>query len=125
MLTPLTQTLPIVAPDAWHLVGEGALVAGVMVVRDLWNSRNTKKQAATKKVERTTELDDRLQSIRHAISLTGDGIRAEITELAGEVKDLKAHVIGPDGQNGLRADVRELKDDVRGLLRRSPTPRKR
>lgn len=42
----------------------------------------------------------------------------KIDSLSDEVRDLKAHVIGPDGQNGLRGDVRELKYDVKGILDR-------
>lgn len=41
-----------------------------------------------------------------------------ITSLGMDIRDLQAHVIGPDGTNGLRGDVRELKADVRGLLDR-------
>lgn len=42
----------------------------------------------------------------------------KLDSLSGEVRDLKAHVIGPDGQNGLRSDVKELRTDVKGLLDR-------
>ena len=34
------------------------------------------------------------------------------------IAELKAYVIGPDGENGLRGDVRELKSDVKGILER-------
>lgn len=45
-------------------------------------------------------------------------IRSDVGKLGDEMRDLTAHVIGPDGQNGLRGDVRELKEDVRGILDR-------
>lgn len=45
-------------------------------------------------------------------------IRADVGKLGDDMRDLTAHVIGPDGQNGLRGDVRELKEDVRGILER-------
>lgn len=41
-----------------------------------------------------------------------------MSTLTLEVRDLRAHVIGPDGENGLRGDVRELKEEVSGLLTR-------
>ena len=34
------------------------------------------------------------------------------------LRELKAHVIGPDGENGLRGDVREIKARVIGLEER-------
>lgn len=45
-------------------------------------------------------------------------ISEDVGEVKNEVRDLKAHVIGPDGQNGLRSDVRELRADVKGILER-------
>jgi hypothetical protein len=42
-----------------------------------------------------------------------------------ELRDLKAHVIGPDGENGIRGDVRELKEDVKGILERERDSRSR
>lgn len=38
-----------------------------------------------------------------------------INECRGDIKDLKAHVVGPDGKNGLRSDVQEIKARVIGL----------
>lgn len=44
-----------------------------------------------------------------------NAIESGVAQLGVELRDLKAHVIGPDGENGLRSDVRELKSDVRAL----------
>ncbi len=41
-----------------------------------------------------------------------------IDDLKAGIAELKAYVIGPDGENGLRGDVRELKSDVKGILER-------
>jgi hypothetical protein len=45
-------------------------------------------------------------------------IEESVAKTTGEVRDLKAYVIGPDGQNGLRGDVREMKERVGGLEER-------
>lgn len=72
----------------------------------------------------TEGLDRRLATLandlRTAIGLTGDSIRNDVTSLSTDVRDLKAYVVGPDGQNGLRGDVKELKTQVTGLLSREP-----
>jgi hypothetical protein len=38
--------------------------------------------------------------------------------LSTGIAELKAYVIGPDGENGIRGDVRELKQKVEGILDR-------
>ncbi len=63
--------------------------------------------------------------LRTAISLRADSLDSGLAELKSDVQDLKAYVIGPDGQNGLRGDVRELKTQVTGLLAREPSQRRR
>lgn len=45
-------------------------------------------------------------------------VSIKLDSLSNDVQDLRAHVIGPDGQNGLRGEVREIKTDVRGILER-------
>lgn len=72
------------------------------------------------KKERNEELDTRLTSIRAAIDISNQTIRGDVTTLSGEVRDLKSHVIGPDGKNGLRGDVRTLQREFAELA-----PRKR
>jgi hypothetical protein len=42
-------------------------------------------------------------------------VRGDVTTLTMETRDLKGYVIGPDGENGLRGDVREIKARVIGL----------
>jgi hypothetical protein len=45
-------------------------------------------------------------------------IRDDLREVKDDVRDLRAFVVGPDGQNGLRGDVREIKSRVIGLEER-------
>lgn len=45
-------------------------------------------------------------------------ISVQINEVRDDVRDLSAHVIGPDGKNGLRSDVRKLEGRVDGLEER-------
>lgn len=60
----------------------------------------------------------RERSSSAAMGRFSEKISLEVREVRDEVRDLSAHVIGPDGQNGLRGDVRELKADVKGILGR-------
>ena len=39
----------------------------------------------------------------------------QIGQIRIDIRDLKAFVVGPDGENGIRADVREIKKRVIGL----------
>jgi hypothetical protein len=41
-----------------------------------------------------------------------------IDELELGLRELRVAMIGIDGENGIRGDVRELKDDVKGILER-------
>lgn len=47
-----------------------------------------------------------------------DAIARKITGVETQVAALSAHVIGPDGENGIRGDVREIKKQVDGILTR-------
>lgn len=45
-------------------------------------------------------------------------IETRCNQLQEEIRTVSAHVIGPDGENGLRGDVREIKARVIGLEER-------
>ena len=45
-------------------------------------------------------------------------IEDSLASVQTQVRDLSSHVIGPDGENGIRGDVRELKTAVNGILER-------
>lgn len=45
-------------------------------------------------------------------------VQKSLTKLSDDVRDLKAHVVGPDGQNGLRGDFRDIAKRVDGLEER-------
>jgi hypothetical protein len=45
-------------------------------------------------------------------------LSGQIAAINLELAELRAFVVGPDGENGIRGDVRELKRDVRRLLDR-------
>lgn len=46
------------------------------------------------------------------------GVHQRLDALQLEVHDLTAYVIGPDGENGIRGDVREMKQKIDGLEER-------
>lgn len=64
--------------------------------------------------------------IQHLVAKPGRAESANaLTELKTSIAELRAFIVGPDGENGLRGEVRELKDDVKGILERErvrPTP---
>lgn len=120
-MTPQT----LVTEPTLHMVGEGILLGAFMVIKGLWDDRKTSKRTAATKKERNEELDTRLNSLRQVISLNHDNLKGDVQAVSTEVRDLKAYVIGPDGQNGLRGDMRELKGKVEGLLTREPPARRR
>lgn len=45
-------------------------------------------------------------------------VEKSIAAVEKQVVALSAHVIGPDGENGIRGDVREIKKQVDGILDR-------
>ena len=87
---------------------------GTVFVSHLKGKRGQKAQSEGMDKKLTSLGND----LRTAINVRCDDLSREVSEVSGDVRDLKAYVIGPDGQNGLRGDVRVLKEDVRGLLDR-------
>jgi hypothetical protein len=87
------------SPEMWAAIGTSA---GTFVVA-AWTAIAAHKKGS----RRDTSSNKQLVEIKDAVG-----------ELKTEVAAVKSHVIGPDGQNGLRGDVRELKTDVKGLLER-------
>lgn len=101
MIEQLAQA-PVPVSHAKELYGLGAILL-VQIGAIINGAIQRKKQAP----QLGRELDKRLMPLD-----------IKIDSLSGEVRDLKAHVIGPDGQNGLRSDVKDLRSDVKGLLER-------
>lgn len=60
--------------------------------------------------------DERFADLRTAIGVGQQSLSDEMvkisTDLRADISKLSAHVIGPDGQNGLREDVRQLKVEL-------------
>lgn len=107
MLFRLVQVLPA-AVDPSHLIE--ALGLGVAYGVGKWFDHRKGKTRDTKDIVKSETLNRIERNVSH---LTKD-----VDDLTGDVRDLRAHLVGPDGQNGLRGDVRELKEDVKGILHR-------
>lgn len=117
-MTP--QTLPMPDASSMHWMTDLGIILA-MALSKVWDARFAHPRI---KKERNEELDSRLISLRTALDIGHQSIRDDLQGVVSRVQDLSAHVIGPDGQNGLRGEVREMKADVRGLLEREP-PRRR
>lgn len=59
-----------------------------------------------------------LETIAKKIDDNHKDTTVQFAAITREMLDLKAYVIGPDGENGLRGDVREIKEEVKGILNR-------
>jgi hypothetical protein len=95
--------------DTRAVLVEAAVMGAIVGVGKLFDHRANKKR----------DIRDRDRETRERASVTQmNRIEESVAETTGEVRDLKAYVIGPDGQNGLRGDVREIKERVRGLEER-------
>jgi hypothetical protein len=96
----LEQVLPP-ASGSRELVEAGAigLIVGAGKLWDYFHGRRARADATAngKKLDRISTAVDKVEL---------------------DVRDLRAFVVGPDGQNGLRSDVRELKSRVDGIEER-------
>lgn len=94
---------PAVASNLAELLSLGALLL-LKGVHEHWkDGRRDKKHSA--------ELTEQLEDVSTRFEKRCDGIERSVATLS-------AHVIGPDGENGIRGDVRELKVKMEGFERR-------
>lgn len=63
-------------------------------------------------------LDSRFTDLSLDLEQRFNGVSAEIGTVRAEVAEVRAFVVGPDGENGIRGDVREVKKRVIGLEER-------
>jgi hypothetical protein len=98
----LEQVFPA-SPSVGRDVIEAVAVGAIVGVGKLWDFFHGKKRERrdTQKLER--------------ISTQIEGVKGDINDVRDDVRDLRGFVIGPDGQNGLRGDVRTLTTRVNGL----------
>lgn len=108
----VAMTPPVIdhAKEVYALAGLAVTQAGA-VLAIMVNGRKRTRHAGV-------DMDRRFGDLRGDMRQIAAALQADVGECRSEIRDLKAHVIGPDGQNGLRGEVREIKDDVRGLLSR-------
>lgn len=66
-------------------------------------------------VKKDSAAHESRQSIRASLdTLTGtvEGLRTDVGDLREEVRETRAFVVGPDGQNGLRGDLRKAESRI-------------
>ena len=115
---PLAHAVPQLAPTTGLLSVHWLEAVGIVAAIALAKVYDARFAHPRIKKERNDELDSRLNSVRTAIDISSQAIRHDVTTLSGEVRDLKAHVIGPDGKNGLRGEVRIVQRELAALAPR-------
>lgn len=68
--------------------------------------------------ERDEKLEAALTSISNKVDHSAQSTDARCTAIERSVATLSAHIIGPDGENGMRGDLREVKARLIGLEKR-------
>lgn len=97
-LTQAAQNSPLVIAA----VALSSLSPLVVAAGTVWNRRRGVVNAATlSRIEKKVE-----------------NLSTDIDDLTGDTRELRVVIIGVDGNNGLRGDVRELKDDVKEITKR-------
>lgn len=95
-----------------------AVVGGILVLTQLgtvWLGHLKGKKGNVTMDGRLTSLGNNLKQI---IETRCDTLSDEVTGVRRDISTLSAHVIGPDGQNGLRGEVRQLKVELAQLAPR-------
>ena len=79
--------------------------------------------------ESQSHLQSALLGVKNDIRNDIDGVRDAVHALTSEVTAVRHFVVGPDGENGVRGDVRKLETRVEGIEDRErdakPKPRRR
>lgn len=60
-------------------------------------------------------LDERFVTLDLSLEQRFNGVTAQIGEVRADVAEVRAFCVGPDGENGFRGDLREVKARVIGL----------
>lgn len=97
------------APSVNRDLIEAGAIGAIVGVGKLWDHFHGKKRERrdTQKLERiSTQISD---------------VETKVDVMQGDVRDLRGFVIGPDGQNGLRGDMRTLTKRVDGIEDRERT----
>lgn len=67
-------------------------------------------------------LEAGFSELRQTVQTTVGDLRVEMNERFSEtnaaVAEVRGFCVGPDGQNGFRKEISELREDVRGVLER-------
>lgn len=108
LLIELAQAAAVPASVSGNLMEFGAifLLLAAKSVQEHWSG---KKRDSTS----DARLNARLNGLKTSLIDRIDPVAAKVDILSGEVRDVKAHVVGPDGKNGLRGELREFKREVK------------
>jgi len=85
-----------VTADQGHVITEAVALGVAVGANNVWSHLKGKK--------RDRSMSKEFREIKDSVH-----------EVKSDIKDLKAYVVGPDGSNGIRADVRDLKSDMNRL----------
>lgn len=112
VLLALTQALAEASASSG---GTAAVVAGGMIalvkLADHFGEKRRERARDTKLEAAVTAISDKVDESQRATDKRCESIERSVATLS-------AHIIGPDGENGLRGDLREVKKRVIGLEER-------
>lgn len=100
-------------PEVWAAIGTSAatfLVAAATAI-------SSHKKGKTRDHASNSTLT-RIENGLHAVQRDVKRLSSDVGELRTETREVRAFVVGPDGENGIRGDVRELKETVKEIEKR-------
>lgn len=70
-------------------------------------------EAAQQEARRTADLENTVASLRSDLRGLQSGSDKTLQQLSNDVASIRGMLIGVDGQNGMRADVKEMRTEIR------------
>ncbi|MDB4876476.1 MAG: hypothetical protein JWM41_2922 [Gemmatimonadetes bacterium] len=99
-------------PDS-KIVGDIAVVALVAAkaVYDVFGGKRRDRR-------HTAALDGRFATLELSLEQRFNGVSIGMERLGSDIREVRAFVVGPDGENGIRGDLREVKERVKAIEER-------
>jgi hypothetical protein len=113
LLQDIAQGAPTAAADPYTRI-IGGIIGLIVAATPMWNHYRGKRRDKSQK----SAIDELKDALSKQIDDNHRETCATLNAFQLELKDLRAFVVGPDGENGIRGDLRHLKKEMQGLLER-------